>query len=248
MSTRRKAKQGGEETMPESPVTLESIAAQLSTLSTQTTKNFQELSSSVSDLRDDIKSLRSEVSEVKQSVEFAHEQINLIKTEVIPGEVDALKSQVNDLESKLLAAEIYSKKQNLLFWGIPHEAKEDVVSKVRNFMEAKLHVDGADSIPFVNAHRLPRAKGNPVIVKFVSQLDRDSVLQHAYKLPPNSGTGVSQHLPVALQKKKAELRSAFDDARKKGRKPRFRIDGTQVTLVVGEKVFKTSQSYFDHIA
>ncbi|CAH1268735.1 Hypp3967 [Branchiostoma lanceolatum] len=126
-------------------------------------------------------------------------------------------------------AEMYSKKQNLLFWGIQHDASEDVEKKVREFMSAKLQVSNADSIPFVNVHRLPRMKGNPIIVKFVSQLHRDTVLRHAFNLPPNSGSGVSQHLPVALQKKKQELRLAFDDARKKNRKPKYRVDGAQVT-------------------
>ncbi|CAH1233104.1 Hypp585 [Branchiostoma lanceolatum] len=89
-------------------------------------------------------------------------------------------------------------------------------------------------------------KGNPIIVKFVSQLHRDTVLRHAFNLPPNSGSGVSQHLPVALQKKKQELRPAFDDARKKNRKPKYRVDGAQVTLVVDGKTYKTAQSYFEH--
>ncbi|CAH1266684.1 Hypp3510 [Branchiostoma lanceolatum] len=182
-------------------VSLSSIASQLTALASQTSSSFVNLTESVSNMSEDIKSLRLEVSSVKDSVTFAHEEIKGIKEDA-KKESEKLHKRINELEDKLLHNEIYSKRQNLLLWGIPSKTGEDVVQEADDFIVNRLGVGNARNFSFVNVHRMPRMNGNPIIVKFVSMLERDNVLRHAYRLQPKSGIGVSEHLPVAIQKQK----------------------------------------------
>ncbi|KAI8489168.1 hypothetical protein Bbelb_331530 [Branchiostoma belcheri] len=91
---------------------------------------------------------------------------------------------------------------------------------------------------------MPRMSGNPIIVKFVSMIERDVVLRHAYRLQPRSGVGVSEHLPVALQKQKQLLRDAYKHAKAKGAKPKFRLQGVTMTLYVAGQSYTTPDDYF----
>ena len=226
-------------------VSLSSIAAHLSEFASKTSASFDKLNASIYHLGEDMKSLRQEVVSLQQSVSFAHDEIDALKQETSTIN-SGLEQRVIALEEKLLLSELYSKKQNLLFWGVPAETEEDVVEKTYKFMEDNLKVANVKSIAFVNVHRLPKMRGNPVIAKFVSMTDRDLVLRHAYRLQPKSGIGVSVHLPIPIQKAKERLKTAFHDARSKDLKPKFKLDGVTMYLcVAGGKKFKTPEDYFN---
>ncbi|KAI8486096.1 hypothetical protein Bbelb_361960 [Branchiostoma belcheri] len=131
-----------------------------------------------------------------------------------------LNKRIDELEAKLLQNEIYSKRQNLLLWGIPFKDGEDVVQQAYDFIDKKLSVDNARRFAFVNVHRMPRKSGNPIIVKFVSMIERDVVLRHVYRFQPRSGVGA------------------------KGAKPKFRLLGVTMTLYVAGKSYTTPDDYF----
>ncbi|KAI8486130.1 hypothetical protein Bbelb_362300 [Branchiostoma belcheri] len=97
---------------------------------------------------------------------------------------------------------------------------EEVVQQAYDFIDKKLSVDNARRFAFVNVHRMPRMSGNPIIVKFVSMIERDVVLRHAYRLQPRSGVGA------------------------KGAKPKFRLLGVTMTLYVAGKSYTTPDDYF----
>ncbi|XP_019621320.1 PREDICTED: uncharacterized protein LOC109467714 [Branchiostoma belcheri] len=231
--------------MESTQVSMSAISAQLREFAAKTSASFEKLNVAICTLSDDMKSLREEVVSVKQSVSFAHEEIGELKKETTSS-IAKLEKRVNELEGKLLLSELYSKKQNLLFWGITVEKEENVIEKVYKFMEEKLGMQNVRGIHLVNVHRLPKMRGNPIICKFVSMLDRDKVLKHAYGLPPKSGVGVSVHLPVPIQKAKEQFRDAFRDAKTKDLKPKFKIDGVTVYLcIAGGAMFKTPEEYFN---
>ncbi|KAI8486986.1 hypothetical protein Bbelb_352460 [Branchiostoma belcheri] len=145
-------------------------------------------------MSEDIRSLRLEVSSVQDSVNLAFIEIESVKEDA-GKKAEMLNKRINDPEAKLLQNEIYSKRQNLLFWGIPFKDGEDVVQEAYS-IDKKLSVDNARRFAFVNVYRMPRMSGNPIIVKFVSMIERDVVLRHAYRLQPRSGVGVSKEVPV----------------------------------------------------
>ncbi|CAH1277399.1 Hypp9602 [Branchiostoma lanceolatum] len=231
--------------MASSQVSLSTISANLAEFASQTSASFNKLNDSICHLSEDMKSLRVEVTSLQQSVSFAHDEIENLKKEATT-ENEKLQHRVITLEAKLLAAELYSKKQNLLFRGIPAEKDENLVEVVCKILQEELKVNNARNVMFVNIHRLPKIRGNPIIAKFVSMLDRNMVLQHAYKLPPKSGIGVSEHLPVVIYKQKESLRDAFRHARGKGMKPKYKLVGTTMYLCIGVSKYKTSDEYFDH--
>ncbi|KAI8487528.1 hypothetical protein Bbelb_347620 [Branchiostoma belcheri] len=224
-------------------VTLNSIASQLSALANQTSQSFVRLTETVTTMSEDIRSLRLEVSSVQDSVNLAFKEIESVKEDA-GKKAEMLNKRIDELEAKLLQNEIYSKRQNLLFWGIPFKDGEDVVQEAYDFIDKKLSVDNARRFAFLNVHRMPRMSGNPIIVKFVSMIERDVVLRHAYRLQPRSGVGVSEHLPVALQKQKQLLRDAYKHAKAKGAKPKFRLRGVTMTLYVAGKSYTTPDDYF----
>ena len=108
-------------------------------------------------------------------------------------QLESVRSENNSLKKKLIDAETYSKKNNLKFFGIPEMTDEkphqlmEKLAKVLFAMELNLSAFYIDNI-----HRLPASgKGpRPVIVKFVSYMDRMLVWNNRYLLT-NSDLKVS---------------------------------------------------------
>ena len=108
-------------------------------------------------------------------------------TEIKQKDVSRLETKIKQLENDLLQAKLYSRKGNLLVYGIPDHEK-NVDDATRKFFVKRLGIaqDRADRMLFVNIHRLPRMNKEslgpvPIIIKFVQMADRDLVLQSAYR-------------------------------------------------------------------
>lgn len=70
---------------------------------------------------------------------------------------------------------MYSKKANLLFFNIPESKGENTEAELRKLISRSSAPD-AESIDFVNVHRLPTKYGErPIIAKFVKMKDRESI-------------------------------------------------------------------------
>ncbi len=90
---------------------------------------------------------------------------------------------------QILDAELYSKKYNLKLYNIPednNESQSTLLKKLKDIL-GDIGINMWD-LYIDNIHRLPSGgKGpKPVIVKFVSKLDRDYVWYNNYKLKGNS--------------------------------------------------------------
>ena len=114
-------------------------------------------------------------------------EMNILKKEclVLKRENEELKKQSNDMET-------YSRKNNIIFNGIPEvlgETNALCESAVRAFLRNTLKIDGAvvDGIQFILCHRLRAQRYTmvrPIIVRFRDYSDRECVwknMSHSQK-------------------------------------------------------------------
>ncbi len=110
--------------------------------------------------------------------------------------VDTLCKENSELHDKLKSAESYSKKCNLKLFNVPEdpdESPERLMFKLSQILDSmgldlrKMYID--------NLHRLPHPQSpRPLIVKFVSFLDRNLVWNNRFRLRENgSNVQIRQH-------------------------------------------------------
>ena len=125
--------------------------------------------------------------------EYAKERADAaVKTaEGTQEQVDVLEERVKQLENTIQQQEDYSRRENLVFQGIPEQndssmdASENVESKIRSVLQDHLHIN--DEIKFQRCHRLGGKKPNakyprPIIVRFLWFQDRMTVWQSRSRL------------------------------------------------------------------
>lgn len=104
--------------------------------------------------------------------------------------VDTIENTICDydlrmklLEYKSIDIEARSRRNNLIFGGIPEQRDENCVSRIADFLRQHLQIDPCPSIP--RAHRLGRFKRDhtrAIVVYFLDYRDTEKVLANASKL------------------------------------------------------------------
>ncbi len=112
-----------------------------------------------------------------------------------------LKRKVHLLEEKSIKAEAYSRRDNLLFDGIPFTADENIEEKVKDIIRVHLKCD--KDIKFVRVHRLPN-KRKTTIAKFHYYKDRELVWNERRHL---KGTKIwmDEDYPVEIRNRRQVL-------------------------------------------
>ena len=127
-----------------------------------------------------INSLQTGLSVLSEKSRIIEEKTNCIEKamEFENAEIEELKKKdkknedkIKELEDKLLYQEVYNRRENLRFFGIPESttAAENTFEVMRNFLKEELDLENADNIEFQRAHRIGKKKmgeARPVI--FVS--------------------------------------------------------------------------------
>lgn len=119
---------------------------------------------------------------ISSLTEEYHDQSRIIK---------ALHSKIKDLEARTTNLENYSRRENLLFHNVPDtgatETADKCVTTIRQIMGG-LGVSNCETIGIVACHRLGRydsKRRRPIIVRFVSRIDRDTVFRRRSNCPDN---------------------------------------------------------------
>jgi len=106
-------------------------------------------------------SLNLRITAVETSLEVAHEKIESLESKLASLEIE-LQLQATENRKAAIMHELRSKEFNLLFHGIPMNAKNETSETsekiIRTFISEKLHFSASnlDRIIFSNVHRLPR--------------------------------------------------------------------------------------------
>lgn len=157
-------------------------------------KKLNSIISTLETTRADIKDLHAKQGELAMSVEFCHNSIKdmvdsmkkqELRIEGCEREVECVKStsvslasQVKVIERHVNDIEQYSHRNNLIVYGIPENNNEKVLSVIKRLAEV-INFRNWSSNVVDAAHRMGSKEGNsrPIIIKFVSRLDRDDFLQ-----------------------------------------------------------------------
>ena len=115
-------------------------------------------------------------STIAKTNEISNEQMEL------RSENQELKTQVTDLESKVAYLEGQSKRNNLMFHGIPESRDE------RKILDRNLEMPNASAdseVPIERAHcmgKYSRDKTRPIVVKFLNYKHKNAILMNKVKL------------------------------------------------------------------
>ena len=117
--------------------------------------------------------LQTTAEEAKKEAELA---VN--KAQVLEKTVEEQNQVIDSQKKKIASLEAYSKYYNLKFFNVPETTNENTNSLLDNFRHILAMLEINPSTIYIDTiHRLPNhSKGpRPLIVKFVSKLDRDLV-------------------------------------------------------------------------
>ena len=196
-------------------------------------KKLEQINSSVSNLENKLDKMDNRV----QHLEEAQSKTSTTVNELQAG-LTELNTQVNEaktanekvkedcedkckaLEDKLLYAEVYSRRENLRFFGIDENSeREDSREVLQSFLERELKVK-AEDIEFQRVHRVGKTNEDghprPIIARFLRYSDRESIFSKAKALK-GTGFGISADLPREIVRRRKLQGKKLRDARKDGK-------------------------------
>ena len=213
--------------------------------------------------------LTTDISELRNSLQFSQGQmedmsnqqreqgklIDNIKSELAEERTVTCKLQrrVQKLEDKLVTAETYSRKLNLIFGGLPEKDAEDPHALIHQLINDKMALS-LDMYEIYKCHRLGKVakeRSRPLLARFVRLSVRDKVLRNGGCLK-NTNVWVSEDVHADVKRKKSEVRWVANHAQKQGHRVKItgygdacNIDGikyTHETLATLPKGLSLSES------
>ena len=172
----------------------------------------------------EISLLRKQVKSLEESLKFTRAEQDEVKERVNTCEEDQMRN-----EDELIRQNIYSRRWNLIFYGIEESETENCSAIVKDVMLSSLKINEeiVNSTKFCGVHRLGKSKQisgrpRPVIARFTCREDRELVWRQRYNLK-GSRYSLAEDLPPAVRKiRKTILVPAMKEARKTA--------GTRATL------------------
>jgi len=233
-----------------------------------TKADVKSLSELIHNVLDKISSLEKGLGERLEKIEgrvFKLEEKNHSLTSKVcelEEEVENLKRTNNSLK---IDTKRRSKEYNLLFHGIkpvgPKETATQSATMVSNFLRENLAMDSqfVNNILLAHAHRLhsmTEEPGNknarsskqsaekelvpPIVVKFVKMADKLTILETAADAK-NYNVGITQHLPVAMQRQRRKLLDTATRLYNQGKKIKWKIIDSDYCLFVDNRRFDPNQ-------
>ena len=184
----------------------------------------------------EISSLRKKVKSLEESLNFTQAEQEEVKERVNTCEEDQMRN-----EDELTRQSIYSRRWNLIIYGIEESTSENCTDLVKNVMSSalKINEDKVRSTRFCGVHRLGKSKQNSakprlVIARFTCREDRDLIWRQRYNLK-GSRYRLAEDLPQAVTEiRKTILVPAMKEAKK--------TDGTKAT-VTGDRLIVNGKRY-----
>lgn len=144
---------------------------------------------------DDIQEIKNEQKELRSSIEFCHASVSDLKKtsddqdkkinscnndiEQLIGNSGKMNNDIMYLRKDLNAMEQYSHRNNLIVYGIPEEANENIHTVIRRLAVALQFPEWSSRL-LDAAHRMGRRgeKGpRPIIIKFLSRFDKEDFIR-----------------------------------------------------------------------
>ena len=136
-----------------------------------------------------------------------------------------LTDQINDITSKNLYLEAYSRRENIKFFNIPEVREEDTEEVLRNFMERDLGYCNARSVEIQRVHRLTTRRNSntaprPIIARLLRYKDVEEIFSLGRRLE-ETDVQMFRDLPLEIIKRRKDQMAVFKEARRQGMRASF---------------------------
>ena len=223
---------------------LESIGSKINILQdsvdriNQTVANLQ---SEFHRLKEDVRNTVEETSTLQTSVKFLNDEVEASKKKLRDDEEKSQK-EMDDLRLQLLNYEVYSRRENLRFYGVPEiEGEENTEAVLKAFLEKELNVENTQHIEFQRVHRVGKRDRNTrkhraIIARCLRFKDREQLFSCRRNIDSQSNFGIGSDLPKQVIDMRKRLIPKMVQARKDGKRAAFSrtepykliIDGVEV--------------------
>ena len=158
--------------------------------------------------------------DLKNKIDEQNERItSLIESE------KKLNHQMDEIISKNLYLEAYSRRENIKFFNIPEAREEDTEEVLRSFMERDLGYRNGRSVEIQRVHRLSNRRNRntaprPIIARFLRYKDVEEIFSLGRRL---EGTDFQmfRDLPLEIIKRRKDQMTVFKQARRQGMRASF---------------------------
>ena len=217
----------------------------------------------VNQLKGDVIQNKTNINDLKASLETTQETVGDLQSDVTAlskkvssAEQFAIKEKVfqnelKTLEQKLINMETYSRRENLIFYGIPEKRGEDLIDVIMCVIVDRLQIkDARQRIRIVRAHRTGKLQrtsnkpgGRPILVRFHyfphameifgkrASLKSDRRKEQVHDGIGPSGTlsgtvctGISQDFPVSIANRRYQLKQVLKIAKEVDDRASLRAD------------------------
>ena len=176
-------------------------------------------------VQEDISTLKGRTSGIEKAVKDMDDGLNFMNSGVenLKCKVESSERETKFLKERLLYQEVYNRRENLRFIGIPEneEVNEENTSEtVYRFMERELNIEGARHIEFQRVHRIGAKKpGNsrPIIACFLKYPDRARVFKRALERRGHIDVKIYSDLPREIQEGRKKQWPLLKRAREEGK-------------------------------
>ena len=187
-------------------------------------ERFSALENSVSSLQTGLSTLseksrkvEEKTNDIEKAMEFESTEIEELKKKDKENE-----DKIKDLEDKLLYQEVYNRRENLRFFGIPESTTgvENTFEVMRNFLKEELELENTENIEFQRAHRIGKKKtgeARPVIVRFLKFPERELVFRKAREMESDIDVKVYSDLPKEIGQRRKRQWPRLKKAREEGK-------------------------------
>ena len=201
---------------------VKSIEANLANLKTRTAKLEQFEITAAKDIKDLKESCSFNGDNCKELQDRFDE--NNTKINSLLASEKMLRDQMNELMSKNLYLEAYSRRENIKFFSIPEEDEEDTEETLRNFMEDDLGYRNARTVEIQRVHLLPRRRSDsgprPIIARFLRYKDVEDVFSLGRHLE-RTEYQMFQDVPQEIIKRRRKQMPTFKEAQRNGMRVSF---------------------------
>lgn len=189
--------------------------------------------------KDEIKKLRDDHYDLERGVQEMDTQLNILETQKMDSLRQDLDASIRELKVKHVLLEKHERKYNIMIYGLPEAAGENMDLFLPNFFKEHLGIiqDKAVEMPIANAHRVPtrtrpgQPKGpNPVIVRFIHYADKQFVISRGKRL---MGTKIRMldDLPIIMKEARHELANvAYTIRHDEKLQTKIRVNGVKLVL------------------
>jgi archaellum component FlaC len=192
-----------------------------------------DMNSKFDEMKDDMKDMKNSYDGLKEEVHGLREEVVDLRrvNDDLLNENEELKSKIGGLERAHDDLEGRSRRNNLLFYGVPKMEGEDCEGIVKDIITDKLEL--GDDFEFDRVHRLGVSKKSPIIARCTFFKQKTQILKAKKKLQETDNTiSIGEDFTKRVRELRRKLTPFLKRAKEEGKRATLIFDHL---LVEGQK-------------